>query len=305
MPITWSCPVCGGGESCPRWSVPTDATESGVDASVFRPSAEQYGHTAGQVLRCTACGHGSLAEVPAPADISDAYAAASDPVSLREEAGQVETGRRAMADIERFAEPGVVCDLGCWTGSLLVAAEQRGWAGIGIEPSEWASARGRDRGLDVRTGELDEPGLAAASCRAVAMCDVLEHLVDPGSALEIAGALLEPGGVLYLTVPDAGSLLARLLGRRWWSVLPMHVQYFTRSSLRQLLSRHGFEVRVVRSHAKLFTARYYAERLGGYRPGIGRAVVTALERFGADDRLVAPNFHDRMAVLATWLGHPA
>jgi SAM-dependent methyltransferase len=220
-------------------------------------------------------------------------------VSLREERGQVETARRGLRDIERFVRPGRVVDLGCWTGSFLDAARERGWSTVGIEPSHWASNRARERGLDVRTGSIDEHGLEPATFSLVVMCDVIEHLVDPGAGLDRVRALLRPDGALYLTLPDAGSGLARAMGGKWWSVLPMHVQYFTRDSLTRLLERHGFAVRSLRTHAKVFSARYYAERLGGYTPLLERAAVGLVRGLGAADRLVAPDFRDRMAVVAT------
>ncbi len=190
-----------------------------------------------------------------------------------------------------------MCDIGCWTGSFLVAAAERGWDTVGFEPSQWASARARDRGIDVCTEEFADAELKAGSCRLVVMGDVLEHLIAPGEALDAAHRWLEPGGLLYLTVPDAGSPLARAMGRRWWSVLPMHVQYFTRSSMGRLLEDHGFSIRRVATHAKVFSARYYAERLGGYHPVLERAAVGVVDAVGGE-RLVAPNFGDRMQVVA-------
>jgi SAM-dependent methyltransferase len=130
------------------------------------------------------------------------------------------------------------------------------------------------------------------------MCDVLEHLEDPGLAIDEVHRLLEPGGALYLTVPDAGSLVARLMGRKWWSVLPMHLQYFTRKSTRRLLDGHGFWIASERTHAKVFSARYYAERLGGYRPGLASATVRALEALRVASWLISPNFGDRLEVIA-------
>jgi SAM-dependent methyltransferase len=271
-----------------------------VTGESFRPSSDHFGATAGLVVRCRACGHASLADAPAVEVLAEAYGDAADPVSLREEAGQVETARRALAEIERVVAPGRVVDLGCWTGSFLVAARERGWETVGVEPSEWGSERARQRGLDVRTASIDDHGLPAGRFDLVAMCDVLEHLVDPGAGLDRAAALLRPGGALYLTLPDAGSALARIMGRRWWSVLPMHVQYFTRSSLTRLLEDHGLEIRSVRTHAKVFSARYYAERVGGYTPALERAAVKLVERVGVADRAVAPDFRDRIALIATF-----
>lgn len=294
----WSCPVCRGRDAETRFRVPTAGSEAGVDADAFRPTSARFGTTVAMVLRCRACGHAAVSELPSMAAIAEAYADAADPVSVREEAGQVETARRALDHIEAFVRPGRLVDLGCWTGSFLVAARERGWDPVGIEPSTWAAGRARERDLDVRTTTIARHGLPSGSARLVVLCDVLEHLPDPSAALATVAELIEPGGGLYLTVPDAGSGLARVMGRRWWSVLPMHLQYFTRGSLDELLRRNGFRVELMTTHAKVFTTRYYAERLGGYAAPLGRVAVGVAQRLGVDGRLVAPEFRDRVATLA-------
>ena len=285
--------MCGGTAGRVRWRAAV-----GDDTEV-RPSSEQFGATLGVTMRCDACGHTSLAVAPPAEVLAETYADTVDPVSLREEAGQVETARRTLAATEPFVRPGRILDLGCWTGSLLVAARERGWDGVGVEPSVWASERARARGLDVVTAPWQQHGQAAGTFDLVAMCDVIEHLVDPGAALDEIAHLLAPGGGVVLTVPDAGSRLARALGKRWWSVLPMHVQYFTRASLTRLLIDHGYEVRLTRTHAKVFSAQYYVERLAGYARVLDRAGQAVLSVARQRDRLVAPDFRDRLLVVAT------
>jgi SAM-dependent methyltransferase len=152
--------------------------------------------------------------------------------------------------------------------------------------------------LSVQVADIADADLADGGFRVAVLCDVLEHLADPGRALARVARLLEPNGVLFLTVPDAGSRLARVMGRRWWSVLPMHLQYFTRGSMRRLLGLHGFTVLEVRSHPKAFSTRYYAERLEIYAPRAARIAVRSIERLRLARRLVSPDFHDRMAVIA-------
>jgi hypothetical protein len=88
------------------------------------------------------------------------------------------------------------------------------------------------------------------------------------------------------------------MGRRWWSVLPTHVHYFTRPSLTRLLRSRGFEVLEVATAPKAFSVAYYLGRLGGYSPPLARALVGAARRAGVADRLWGPDFRDRMAVLA-------
>jgi len=298
-PVSWTCPVCEGGRGVVRWPVPEEAVEGGVAPAAFRPSSDRYGRTVGSVVRCLGCGHGSLARLPDANAMGEAYVDAADPISLSEEAGQIETARRALRLIERIVRPSSLADVGCWTGSLLVAASESGWDACGVDPSQWAVTRAQERGLHVWAGDFRDPCLGSRTYRAIAMCDVLEHLRDPGDAIEHLRGLVEPGGLLYLTVPDAGSVVARLLGRRWWSILPMHLQYFTRSSIRRLLEERGFVVHEIRSHAKVFSARYYAERLHGYSPLLGRLTVKVVEASGLGSRLVAPDLFDRMQVIAS------
>lgn len=297
--MSWTCPVCGASTGDLRWQVPTTGTEQGVDADAFRPSAERFGATVGNVLTCRTCGHSAVETSPDAQAMSRAYTDAVDDVSLREEAGQVETGHRALAAAEQFVEPGRLLDIGCWTGSLLVAGRQRGWQPHGIEPSTWAADRAARRGLNVQVGVLADLPDDAGPFRLVALCDVIEHLEDPSDAIARTLPLLEPEGALLLTLPDAGSATARLLGRRWWSVQPMHLQYFTRPSLGMLLRQHGLDVRLVTTHPKVFSVRYYAERFTGYSPPLARWVVGVVEALSLADRLVAPDLRDRMLVIAS------
>jgi predicted SAM-dependent methyltransferase len=133
---------------------------------------------------------------------------------------------------------------------------------------------------------------------AVVLGDVLEHVTVPAEALDRVAALLRPGGVVWIALPDAGSRAARVLGRRWWSVLPTHVQYFTRDSLATLLRRHGYEPLVVRTAPKAFTVRYYLDRIGGYSRPAANALVGGAQALGVAESMWAPDFRDRMSVVA-------
>jgi hypothetical protein len=88
------------------------------------------------------------------------------------------------------------------------------------------------------------------------------------------------------------------MGRRWWSVLPTHVQYFTRRSMATLLERHGYDVLEISTAPKAFSVRYYLERTGGYSRPLAGALVKGAEVVGLADRAWAPDFRDRMLVLA-------
>jgi SAM-dependent methyltransferase len=289
------CSACGGTGLRPHLRV---AGAVGPEGLV--PDTDRFGTALADIARCRHCGHMQLDPMPGEALLARAYAAAESDAYIEEEAGERTTARMALERIEARlpAGRGALLDLGCWVGFLLAEARDRGWRTLGVEPSAFASAYARERlGLEVITADAATASLPLAGFDAVALGDVIEHLPDPGETLERVRSLLAPGGVLWMTLPDAGSPVARVLGRRWWSVIPTHVQYFTRASLTVLLRRHGFGVLELRTAPKAFSVEYYLGRVGGYSPGLGRGLVGAARAGKVAGRMVAPDFRDRMGVV--------
>ena len=77
-----------------------------------------------------------------------------------------------------------------------------------------------------------------------------------------------------------------------------HIHYFTRESAATMLARHGFRVRYVGTDPKAFTVRYYLAKGGGYAPTLSRALIKGAEAVGQAERMWAPDFRDRMIVIA-------
>jgi SAM-dependent methyltransferase len=287
------CAACGHGELLSHLHVAGSAGDEGLI-----PSTDRFGVALGDFVRCPTCGHLQLEPMPSEEELAAAYRDAASEDYEEEEVGQRATAAAELERIERHARPGRLADLGCWTGFLMDEARRRGWQPVGVEPSEWAAERARERGFEVEVAPLLEAGLPAGRFAAVTMGDVIEHLPDLDAPLEEVRRLLAPGGVVWLVTPDASSRVARLMGRRWWSVIPTHVHLFTRQSIVRVLERNGFDVLEIGTSPKTFSVRYYLERLAGYSPPLARAVVAAGHRVGVADHLWTPDFRDRMAVVA-------
>lgn len=144
--------------------------------------------------------------------------------------------------------PASLLDAGAGRGRFVAAARAAGYDARGIEPS----ARGVEGALAAYGVELERAGIEdaavpAGSLDAVSLWHVLEHVDDPGAALDRVAVWLRPGGALLVGVPNLASVQARVGGPRWYHLdLPRHRTHFTPAGLRALLAARGFEV--VREH---------------------------------------------------------
>ena len=143
---------------------------------------------------------------------------------------------------------GALLDVGCATGSFVAAARAAGFEARGIDISAESTRYGRevlDLPLDV--GDLYEQRYPSETFDIVTLWATLEHLVDPNRFLSEARRLLVPGGRIAFSVPNHVSLNQRLLGRRDRYVGVDHVNYFTATTARRILNRHGFSTETIRT----------------------------------------------------------
>lgn len=171
------------------------------------------------------------------------------------ERAQFELPAAAAASLEKlvkssepFRQTNRWLDVGYGEGGLLSIAERHGWSCYGTEISPQAIEHGRRRGWIVSTNAEQEPRFPQSGFDVVTMIELLEHVAAPHHFLEVAAKLLRPGGLLYITTPNAGSLNRRILGLEW-SVFspPEHMTIWTGRGLRRALMSAGLHVKRLRT----------------------------------------------------------
>ena len=149
-----------------------------------------------------------------------------------------------------FAPQAVVLDVGCGNGAQLAELHRYGYTRLhGVEPSPLAAAHARQAsGASIHEGTLESVNLPAGHFDLVILNQALEHVPSPSATLRQVRRVMKPGGSLYLTVPNFGSLESRLFGKDWEALsLPHHFHHFTRATLLHLLRESGFDVRLLRT----------------------------------------------------------
>lgn len=139
--------------------------------------------------------------------------------------------------IEAFPPHGPVFDVGGGNGYVSMAIRQAGFETVVIEPGPDGARNAMRRGLPVVVrSTLEDAGFRPASVAAFGLFDVLEHVEADRAFLDRLYTHLQPGGLLFLTVP-AFPLL--------WSYddeYAGHYRRYTTASLARCLREAGFAV---------------------------------------------------------------
>ncbi len=161
--------------------------------------------------------------------------------------------------IEKFsAKKGKLLDIGAASGFFLKLAQKKEWNVSGVEISEFAASKAREQGLNVTTGTIEDLKISQSErFSVITMWDVIEHMSNPATAISKANEFLESGGIIAINTPDSGSLVAKVLGKRWHLIVPPeHLFLFDRKNMEDLLKKQGFEVLLTANIGKKFTLQY-------------------------------------------------
>ena len=147
-----------------------------------------------------------------------------------------------------FRETGRWMDTGYGEGGLLSIAEQHGWNCYGTDISPRALDYGQQRGWIVSATAGDDPRFPSDGFDIITMIEFLEHVNRPQDFLRSAARWLRPGGLVYITTPNAESLNRRFLGLEW-SIFspPEHMTIWTARGLCSALTEAGFKIHRVRT----------------------------------------------------------
>jgi 2-polyprenyl-3-methyl-5-hydroxy-6-metoxy-1,4-benzoquinol methylase len=235
---TTACLVCGSRSARPSYQLEDWACELPGDFTL---------------VTCDNCGHTYQNPRPTQAAIGQYYPdtyqpfwhAIDDEPSAWKRRLRHWQWRARCSQVSRLRPGGRLLDVGAGTGIFLNEMRRYGdWRLAGVELSAPAADYARSKfGLEIFNGQVEDAPWPAGSFDVVTLWDVLEHLPNPQAALRKIHALLAPQGTLLFSVPNGGSIDARLFGRYWIGLdAPRHMSVFRLETLRRLLDETGFAI---------------------------------------------------------------
>jgi SAM-dependent methyltransferase len=223
----------------------------------FKPLGSELDY---EIRQCADCGLVYVSPQPAQDEMARFYA------GMYEDGSETSVAARSLGAVEehlwrlltaRRPEGGRLLEIGCGYGRLLKRLDPARWELTAIEMSEAAAAHARNTvpAATVHQIGIEEAAFPAGSQDCIVAVAVLEHLKDPGAALDRMTEWLAPGGLLVLQVPHVAAYI-RL--KRWLPFLPIHFEAprhlfdFSPATLPRYLRERGY------GRIRLDVARPYA-----------------------------------------------
>ena len=237
--------MCGGGPS--RW------LESGSR----------------ELMRCADCGFAWVPQGVARTRTGESIYESDQPIFATErdyylDDTAVESARAKLRWVARLVPAGAtLLDVGANYGHFLHQAQQT-FDALGIEPSATVVAWGREHlGVRLEQGSIETENPAfVGRFDVITLFDVIEHLPDPRATLQLCRRYLRRGGHLFITTPDTGALMARVLGAHWYYIdIVEHISLFSAANLTRLLGECGFQLAERRTVGRTYRLSYIERRL--------------------------------------------
>jgi 2-polyprenyl-3-methyl-5-hydroxy-6-metoxy-1,4-benzoquinol methylase len=222
------------------------------------------------VRKCVHCGHGFVSNRPSADFLRSYYSSSLNSHShsaTSPSAAESSVSWMSAVDALRLAgapQSGSTLDVGSAYGGLASALSQAGYKPVLLDLSPEV--------VDLAT---TIPNAFGACCSfedfswhetfsIITMSQVLEHAIDPLGWLTHARQLIQPDGILMVSVPNFGGVY-RLLGQQDPFICPPeHLNFFTIKSLKKAFQISGFTISQMRTSSRVVTA-HHARRYSSLR----------------------------------------
>ncbi len=179
---------------------------------------------------------------------------------------------RRFEKIEQYSKRPIknYLEIGCGQGFGLQSAKKRGWIVFGQDVSpDFARIVKEKVGINILVGQLQQDSYKEEMFDVIYIDSVLEHVPNPLEYLSLVRRFLAPHGLVYLILPNEGSIpntlmdiVLKLKGSKTTSRMmpfsePYHILGFTKKAIKQLAGSVGLHVEfLIRKYSYNHIDRY-------------------------------------------------
>ncbi|MDD4617473.1 MAG: methyltransferase domain-containing protein [Alphaproteobacteria bacterium] len=210
--------------------------------------SRRSGHKNGfDLLVCPGCGTITIHPFPTREELTAFYQAYKDKANYRSKQDKkIRRARRRIKRMMALAPGKKFLDVGCNYGFAVEAARLLGLdaSGIDIDGPAIESDRKAFPLSQFKAASVEDYAAQNHKFDMVYSAEVIEHVPDADSFVQGLSKLLNSGGILYLTTPDAGHFAVPTRVETWKEVFPPeHLTYHTRQGIKLLFQKHGLKIR--------------------------------------------------------------
>jgi len=149
---------------------------------------------------------------------------------------------QGLDSIEKESSNGKILDVGCSSGVFLDVAKKRGWETHGVELNQKEFEYAKNKGHVVHNEILEKIDFQT-QFNAITMWDVFEHIVEGEFYLKLMMKMLKDDGVIFLQIPSADSLAAKILQEKCNMFDGLeHVNLYGANTIKMLAKKCGFKI---------------------------------------------------------------
>jgi 2-polyprenyl-3-methyl-5-hydroxy-6-metoxy-1,4-benzoquinol methylase len=233
-----NCPNCGENdfEVLFESNIGEGDLQDGIDTVYMLPGGKYGRH-----VKCRNCHLIYVNPIEKASQINGNYSEMKNGDVSIVRANRLRATKAQVKLIRKYKSNTTLLDVGCGEGFFLFNASKAGYITKGVELSHDAVEYAKKEfGLDVEIGPLEELQFPENYFDVVTLWVVLEHVPYPLATLKEACRILKPGGLLAVSTPNIGGVLAKILRRRWWEIRRVHINQFTTRTLTDIVQNAGF-----------------------------------------------------------------
>lgn len=228
-------------------ATPIDRRHAPVCHSCEATASKYLGDKNGyHVWKCGRCSLVFVDPMPTDAEIDEFYSQhPRNDKYLRKSDGKYRRARWRIMRLKRRVPGRRFLDIGCSIGSSVAAARDAGFeaTGIDLDPQSIEFAREHYPGCRFAHTSSSELSRAGETFDLVFCTEVIEHVTDPQAFVDELRALLNPGGIVFLTTPHGTHFRLPKDILSWYGLKPPeHIVLFGRKSITALFERRGLKV---------------------------------------------------------------